>query len=422
MKEYATHDFDAVLNLYYAKARFYDADNRRFTAVDPILDPSRYDLREYVTDPMQLVQTLYVKDNAINWIDPLGLWSYNDLYNLAQLVRKGVDISMQISREMKTKNNPFLIFHQLAQVLWGVELIKAGCAVDFEYGFKANGALFAKNERADIVASKGTYKYLYEIKPRWIAVTKKETIRSMVETQMSGYFEFMKCIQRESINSGMAFSLDETRKYEPIKPGFKKEYSLISTDAFSLSLRLEYFGNGVVGYTPVYQSGTKQPADYRVKEVDSILRNNLYLLHPEMIPVREGVYTRPSGLLDRGSTDIITDISKYSDLEYARIVDAAQATLLDNGVELVGGALTASAVLVVGAVAIDAGVVAGASLMADVTSGAKISAKVIADKALNALAIGSQGVMAFAEKIAEGAAPIIGVATRSGLKYFVVTG
>ena len=78
VKEYATHDFDAVLNMYYAKARFYDADNRRFTAVDPILDPSRYDLREYVTDPMQLVQTLYVKDNAVNWIDLMGLTSVED--------------------------------------------------------------------------------------------------------------------------------------------------------------------------------------------------------------------------------------------------------------------------------------------------------------------------------------------------------
>ena len=72
VKEYATHDFDAVLNMYYAKARFYDADNRRFAAVDPILDPSQYDLREYVTDPMQLVQYLYVKDNAVNWIDMDG--------------------------------------------------------------------------------------------------------------------------------------------------------------------------------------------------------------------------------------------------------------------------------------------------------------------------------------------------------------
>ena len=73
VKEYATHDFDAVLNMYYAKARFYDADNRRFAAVDPILDPSQYDLREYVTDSMQLIQYLYVKDNAVNRLDPYGL-------------------------------------------------------------------------------------------------------------------------------------------------------------------------------------------------------------------------------------------------------------------------------------------------------------------------------------------------------------
>ena len=73
VKLYATHDFDAVLTQYYAKARFYDVDNRRFTAVDPILDPSQYDLSQYATDPMQLVQYLYVKDNAVNWIDLMGL-------------------------------------------------------------------------------------------------------------------------------------------------------------------------------------------------------------------------------------------------------------------------------------------------------------------------------------------------------------
>lgn len=73
VKEYATHDYDAVLDLYYAKARFYDAYNRTFTAQDPILDPSQYDLREYVKEPMALVQYLYVKANTLNRVDPLGL-------------------------------------------------------------------------------------------------------------------------------------------------------------------------------------------------------------------------------------------------------------------------------------------------------------------------------------------------------------
>ena len=64
MKRYATHDYDSVLELYYAKARFYDAHDRRFTAVDPI----KGDIR----NPMTLVQYLYVKGNPIMFIDVLG--------------------------------------------------------------------------------------------------------------------------------------------------------------------------------------------------------------------------------------------------------------------------------------------------------------------------------------------------------------
>ena len=74
VKRYATHDYDSVLELYYAKARFYDAHDRHFTAVDPILDPSQYDLREYTENPVQLVQYLYVGNSPINRIDRLGLY------------------------------------------------------------------------------------------------------------------------------------------------------------------------------------------------------------------------------------------------------------------------------------------------------------------------------------------------------------
>lgn len=93
VKEYATHDYDAVLDLYYAKARFYDAYNRTFTAQDPILDPSQYDLREYVKEPMALVQYLYVKANAVNWIDILGLFTSRDVVGSPAYVLNNLDWS-----------------------------------------------------------------------------------------------------------------------------------------------------------------------------------------------------------------------------------------------------------------------------------------------------------------------------------------
>ena len=41
-------------------------------AVDPILDGSAYDLSGYTIDPQRFVQYLYVKDNPLIYIDPLG--------------------------------------------------------------------------------------------------------------------------------------------------------------------------------------------------------------------------------------------------------------------------------------------------------------------------------------------------------------
>ena len=76
VKRYATHDYDQVLGMYYAKARFYAPENRRFTAVDPILEPSQYDIKDYVNNPVHLVQYLYVSNNPIVYIDPLGLMNY----------------------------------------------------------------------------------------------------------------------------------------------------------------------------------------------------------------------------------------------------------------------------------------------------------------------------------------------------------
>ena len=63
---YTGHDWDDVLSMYYAKARFYDPDAKRFVAMDPI--------KGSITEPLSLVSYLYCVDNPLRWVDPLGLF------------------------------------------------------------------------------------------------------------------------------------------------------------------------------------------------------------------------------------------------------------------------------------------------------------------------------------------------------------
>ena len=65
---YAGHQYDDVLGMYYAKARMYDAENRRFASVDPV--------KGNIADPMTMVQYLYVSNNPIIYVDLLGLTAY----------------------------------------------------------------------------------------------------------------------------------------------------------------------------------------------------------------------------------------------------------------------------------------------------------------------------------------------------------
>ena len=61
---YTGHDWDDVLGMYYAKARFYDPAAKRFVSMDPI--------KGNVLDPLSLVSYLYCVDNPLKYIDPLG--------------------------------------------------------------------------------------------------------------------------------------------------------------------------------------------------------------------------------------------------------------------------------------------------------------------------------------------------------------
>ena len=61
---YTGHDWDDVLGMYYAKARFYDPAAKRFVSMDPV--------KGNVVDPMSLVSYIYCVDNPLKYIDPLG--------------------------------------------------------------------------------------------------------------------------------------------------------------------------------------------------------------------------------------------------------------------------------------------------------------------------------------------------------------
>jgi RHS repeat-associated protein len=67
--EYTGHPYDQVLDLYYAKARMYDAADRRFMAVDLVKGTD--------ANPQSLVQYAYCLNNPIKFIDPFGLAANN---------------------------------------------------------------------------------------------------------------------------------------------------------------------------------------------------------------------------------------------------------------------------------------------------------------------------------------------------------
>ncbi|MCL1873379.1 MAG: hypothetical protein FWF85_04595 [Clostridiales bacterium] len=65
--EYTVHPYDQVLDLYYAKARMYDAADRRFMSVDP--------LKGNRINPVTYNQYVYCLDNSLRWVDLFGLYT-----------------------------------------------------------------------------------------------------------------------------------------------------------------------------------------------------------------------------------------------------------------------------------------------------------------------------------------------------------
>ena len=90
--QYTVHPYDQVLGLYFAQARMYDAQGRRFLASDPHWNPGNMFYGDEpwvlayinVPDITAIMQSsnlyVYVINNPVKWIDPSGLWMVGDDY------------------------------------------------------------------------------------------------------------------------------------------------------------------------------------------------------------------------------------------------------------------------------------------------------------------------------------------------------
>jgi RHS repeat-associated protein len=81
-------EFDSSTGLYYYRARYYDATLGRFLTKDPV--PPRME------EPLELNPYLYVKNNPVRFVDPLGL---SDLEIMEELIRMAESTYEGIKRD-----------------------------------------------------------------------------------------------------------------------------------------------------------------------------------------------------------------------------------------------------------------------------------------------------------------------------------
>ena len=101
VKRYTNHDFDAVLGVYYAKARFYDPSDKRFLAADPV--------KGVAEEPMTFNQYIYCINNPLRWIDPDGqkftMVVHGREYTIKKYILKNDNIYISVNELAKIFDN-----------------------------------------------------------------------------------------------------------------------------------------------------------------------------------------------------------------------------------------------------------------------------------------------------------------------------
>ena len=284
-----------MLELYYAKARFYDAHDRRFTAVDPILDPSQYDLREYVQNPVQLVQYLYVENNPLRYNDPLGLIKNDRLNSIAQQVAMfGLTVGINPSffkycLEILSTSAPTEGFHKIAQVVLYSAMWNNGQFIrygkdEIKLEYELIDPDTTKSKYADATGIIGSTMYVYEVKPAWhlrVPMTSGgNDVHSMAIKQLKGYVK-LACGQRNRVNGtfnaerGFQLSIPDVVIYDD------------TTVRVSMSFTQE---NGLVGYKIKYEIKARPGKKAQVNQ-DLSIEQAINRMRPIINNYRIGIET-----------------------------------------------------------------------------------------------------------------------------------
>lgn len=170
---YASYRYDNETGFYYLNSRYYDPNIGRFLNADDIVN------LQYALLGNDISKNLYAYclNNPVNKTDPNGNMAVK-LLNALKFVyaELSIDLDSIIGSVVLILNGGgiFTAFHETAQLVAAKRLNKMGYKTTLEYKVSGVG-------EADIYATKGSNKYIYEVKHYNNENSKKNALNQLVK-------------------------------------------------------------------------------------------------------------------------------------------------------------------------------------------------------------------------------------------------
>ncbi|WP_303331127.1 RHS repeat-associated core domain-containing protein, partial [Bacteroides acidifaciens] len=311
---------DDVLGMYYAKARFYSADDKRFVAMDPI--------KGNISKPLSIVSYLYCMDNPLRYVDLLGQSTIEALNAYArQLASSGmlddpVRGMTTLSLKMLASAGIYKGLHNIAQTIFAARLIRSGKYINFsgkkspesnrdltiEYQFWNEEKL--TYEYADIVAYDRAFPdamRIFEVKPAWhLAV---EGMRNEAMEQLKGYVKLAGCFRNGVVGVYHATAGDPIYTDTEMKNMLHLQNRVVIYDDSSVTYRmyLEY-DSGLIGYQVTREDKKR---DKERKEVKISTKQAQAELQPIAVRYAQGLETDLRAEMEKRTTRAVIAMNVY---------------------------------------------------------------------------------------------------------------